>query len=47
MYIKTFTGYYQKNKGRLSKKAREKYQNRSEEEKIKRTNMVVSDKEIF
>ena len=36
-----------KKKGRLSKKAREKYQNPSEEEKIKSTNMVVSDKEIF
>ena len=47
MYIKTLTGYYQKNKGRVSKKAREKYQNPSEEEKIKSTNMVVSDKEIF
>ena len=45
--FKTFIGYYQKNKGRLSKKAREKYQNPSEEEKIKSTNMVVSDKEIF
>ena len=47
MYIKTFIGYYQKNKGRLLKKAREKYQNPSEEEKIKSINMVVSDKEIF
>ena len=30
------TGYYQKNKERLSKKARERYQNLSEEEKDKR-----------
>ena len=30
------TGYYQKNKGRLSKKACERYQNLSEEEKNKK-----------
>ena len=29
------TGYYKKNKGRLSKKAPERYQNISEEEKDK------------
>ena len=34
------TGYYQKNKERISKKACEKYQNLSEEEKTG-TNMLV------
>ena len=48
--------FYQKNKGKLSKKAREKYQNLSEEEKRKKrqysrerqsVNMVVSDIKNF
>ena len=48
--------FYQKNKGKLSKKAREKYQNLSEEEKHKKrqysreqqsVNMVVSDIKNF
>ena len=34
------TRYYQKNKERLSKKAREKYQNLSEEEKDKKRQYV-------
>ena len=33
LYIKVLTEYYQKNKEKLSKKACEKYQNLSEEEK--------------
>ena len=41
------TGYYQKSKEQLWKKPRERYQNPSEEEKIKRKNMVVNDIEIF
>ena len=36
LYIKMLTGYYQKNKERLSKKVRERYQNLPEEEKDKR-----------
>ena len=40
------TGYYQKNKERLSKKARERYQNLSEEQNSKSTNILVSDIEI-
>ena len=40
------TNYYQK-KEKLSKKARGRYQNLSEEEKTKSTNMLVSDIEIF
>ena len=36
-----------KRKEKLSKKAREKYQNLSEEEKIKSANMLVSKIEIF
>ena len=34
------TGYYQKNKETLSKKARERYQNLSEEEKEKKHQYV-------
>ena len=34
--MKLLTEYYQKNKERLSKKARERYQNFSEEEKDKK-----------
>ena len=41
------TGYDQKNIERLSKKACERYQNLSEEEKTKSTTMLVSDIEIF
>ena len=41
------TGYYQKNKERLSKKARERYQNLYEEKKTKSTNMLVSKIELF
>ena len=36
-----------KNKEKLSKKVRERYQNLSEEEKTKSANMLVSDTEIF
>ena len=36
LYIKILTGHYQKNKERLSKKAYERYQNLSEEEKDKK-----------
>ena len=36
LYIEVLTGYYQKNKERLSKKARERYQNLSKEEKEKK-----------
>ena len=36
LYIKMLTGYYQKNKERLSKKARERYENLSEEKKTKK-----------
>ena len=35
LYIKMLTGYYQKNKKQLSKKARERHQNLFEEEKNK------------
>ena len=41
------TGYYQKTKERLSKKACERYQNLSEEGKKKSANMLVSDIESF
>ena len=41
------TGYYQKNKERLSKNACERHQNLSKEKKTKGTNMLVSDIEIF
>ena len=43
------TGYYQKKKAKekLSKKARERYQNISEEKKTKSANMLVSDLEIY
>ena len=41
------TGYYQENKEELSKEARERYLNLSEEEKDKSANMLVSDIEIF
>ena len=41
------TGYYQKNKEKLSKKARERYQNLSEEEKKRSLNMVVDNIKIF
>ena len=36
LYIEVLTGYYQKNKERLSKKARERYQNLPKEEKEKK-----------
>ena len=39
-----FTGYFEKNKKRLSKKARGRYQNLSEEEKGR---ILVSDIELF
>ena len=39
-------GYYQKCKENLPKKTSERYQNLSEEEKTKSTNMLVSDIEI-
>ena len=39
-----FTGYFEKNKERLSKKARGRYQNLSEEEKGR---ILVSDIELF
>ena len=38
---------YQKNKERFSKEAGERYQNLSEEEKIKSANILVRDIEIF
>ena len=41
-----FTGYHQKNKDRLLKKARERYQNRSYEEK-KIVNKPMNHLEIF
>ena len=41
------TGYYKKNKERLSKKICESYQNLSEEEKTKSVNILMSDKKIF
>ena len=47
LYIKMLTGYYQKNKEKLSKKARERYQNLSEEEKKRSLNMVVDNIKIF
>ena len=37
------SGYYQKKKEMLQKKAREKYQDLSEEEKAKGNNMVAND----
>ena len=39
--------YYQENKERLQKKACERYQNISEEEKEKRNNMVVNITKIY
>ena len=36
LYIKVLTGYYQENKEKLSKEARERYLNLSEEEKYKK-----------
>ena len=36
------TGWYQKNKERLRKKARKMYQNLSEEEKTKIVNMLLN-----
>ena len=47
LYIKMSTGWYQKNKERLRKKARKMYQNLSEEEKTKIVNMLVNNIEIF
>ena len=43
------TGYYKKNqnKERLEKKARERYQDLSEEEKLKSIDTFVNDTEIF
>ena len=41
------TGYYQKNKEKNSKKARERYQNLSEEEKERSINMIVNHIKIF
>ena len=39
--------YYQKSKERLPKKARERYQNLSEEEKSKSANLLMSGIEVF
>ena len=39
--------YYQKHKEKLRKKARERYQNLSEDEKAKSINMLLSGIEIF
>ena len=39
--------YYQENKERLQKKARERYQNLSREEKEKSSNMAVNVIKIF
>ena len=39
--------YYQDNKERLQKKAREKYQSLSKEGKEKNNNMVVNDRNIY
>ena len=47
LYKKMSTGYHQKTKERLSKKACERYQNLSEEGKKKSANMLVSDIESF
>ena len=44
MYKKMSTGYYQNNKERLQKKARERYQNLK---KTKSKNIVVNDIKIF
>ena len=41
------TGYYWKNKGKLRKEARERYQNLSKEEKARNENMVASDIRVF
>ena len=41
LYIIFITGYYQKNKERLSKKARERYENLSEERKNKRCSYAL------
>ena len=41
------TGYYQKNKEKLSKKASGRHQNLSEEEKTKSANMVANDTKNF
>ena len=47
MYINLWAKYYQGNKERLQKKARERYQNFSKEEKEKKHNMVVNVTKIF
>ena len=39
--------YHKKNKEKIRKEARKRYQNLSEEEKKKRDNMLVSDTENF
>ena len=39
--------YYKKNKEKLRKQAREKYQNLSEEEKVKNVNIIVIQLRIF
>ena len=44
MYKKMSTGYYQNNKERLQKKARERYQNLK---KTKSKNIVVNDTKSF
>ena len=47
LYIKISNNYYQKSKERLPKKARERYQNLSEEEKSKSANLLMSGIEVF
>ena len=51
IYIKTSKNlpakYYQQNKERLQKKARERYQNLSKEQKEKRDNMVANVTNIY
>ena len=43
----SYARYYQKNKEKVQKKACERYQNLSKEEKEKSVNMVANDTKIF